>query len=109
MAAKRSRLSEARKEARELLKRAKAAPVKGGARTKLEKRAGELLRREKLADLRPEEIRARAKTYAGAFGERLIAKADAAERAAKDAKNARARAASGAEGRSGENRDQARG
>lgn len=91
MAAKRSRLSEARKEARELLKRAKAAPVKGGARTKLEKRAGELLRREKLADLRPDEIRARAKTYAGAFGERLVAKADAAERAAKDAKNARAR------------------
>ena len=91
MAAKRSRLSEGRKEARELLKRAKAAPVKGGARTKLEKRAGELLRREKLADLRPEEIRARAKTYAGAFGERLVAKADAAERAAKDARNARAR------------------
>lgn len=91
MAAKRSRLSDARKEARELLKRAKAAPVKGGARTKLEKRAGELLRREKLADLRPDEIRARAKTYAGAFGERLVAKADAAERAAKDAKNARAR------------------
>ena len=91
MAAKRSRLSDARKEARELLKRAKAAPVKGGARTKLEKRAGELLRREKVADLRPDELRARAKTYEGAFGARLAAKADKVERAKKDARNARAR------------------
>jgi hypothetical protein len=91
MAAKRSRLSEGRKEARELLKRAKSAPVKGGARTKLEKRAGELLRREKLVDLRPDEIRARAKTYAGAFGERLVEKAAKLEREKKDQKNARAR------------------
>lgn len=91
MAAKRSRLSEARKEARDLLKRAKAAPVKGGARTKLEKRAGELLRREKIADLRPDELRARARTYEGAFGARLVAQADKLERQKRDARNERAR------------------
>ncbi len=87
MAAKRSRLSEARKEARELLKRAKSAPVRGGARTKLEKKAGALLRGERVDTLTPAELRARAKTYSTSYGERLTKRADEldAERRAKDA------------------------
>jgi len=87
MAAKRSRLSEARKEARELLKRAKAAPVRGGARTKLEKRAGALLRGERVDTLTPTELRARAKTYSTNYADRLTKRADEldAERRAKDA------------------------
>jgi hypothetical protein len=87
MAAKRSRLSEARKEARELLKRAKSAPVRGGARTKLEKKAGALLRGERVDTLTPAELRARAKTYATSYAERLTKRADEldAERRAKDA------------------------
>jgi len=78
-----ARLSEARKEARALLQRAKSAPVKGGARTKLEKRAGALLRGEPLQGLNAQELRARAKTYSSGYGARLEAQASKVEAAAK--------------------------
>jgi hypothetical protein len=78
-----ARLSEARKEARALLQRAKSAPVKGGARTKLEKRAGSLLRGEPLQGLNAQELRARAKTYLSGYGARLEAQAAQVEAAAK--------------------------
>lgn len=86
-----ARLSEARKEARELLKRAKAAPVAGGARTKLEKRAGALLRGEPLQGLSAAELRARAKTYSSGYGARLEAKASAIEDRARELKRERDR------------------
>ena len=86
-----ARLSEARKEARELLKRAKAAPVRGGARTKLEKRAGALLRVEPLQGLSAAELRARAKTYSSGYGARLEAKAAVIEDRARELKRERDR------------------
>lgn len=86
-----ARLSEARKEARELLQRAKSAPVKGGARTKLEKRAGALLRGEPLQGLNAAELRARAKTYSSGYGARLEAQASAIEDRARELKRERDR------------------
>lgn len=86
-----ARLSEARKEARELLQRAKSAPVRGGARTKLEKRAGALLRSEPLQGLNAAELRARAKTYSSGYGVRLETQASAIEDRARELKRERDR------------------
>ena len=86
-----ARLSDARKEARELLQRAKSAPVRGGARTKLEKRAGALLRGEPLQGLNAAELRARAKTYSSGYGARLEAQAAAIEDRARELKRERDR------------------
>lgn len=86
-----ARLSEGRKEARELLQRAKSAPVKGGARTKLEKRAGALLRGEPLQGLNAAELRARAKTYSSGYGARLEVQAAAIEDRARELKRERDR------------------